>query len=48
MPAKIGLRAAIIATAVFLAESIQLHHYYIAGAYVLIGSILSTKLEEMR
>jgi len=48
MPAKIGLRATIIATAVFLADSIQLHHYYIAGAYVLIGSILSTKLDEMR
>ena len=47
MLVKLGLRATIITTGFFLANSIALHNYYFATAYVLIGSILSSKLEEV-
>ena len=48
MLTKIGMRILIIATAIFLVDSVSTHHYYFAAAYVLLGSTLSTKLKELK
>lgn len=47
MIAKNTLLATIVVTVIFLVDSIQLHNYWYAAAYVLLGTVLTTKLEEI-